>query len=32
MANKFNGKYRTVILLAAWALGLFIFKLHSGLK
>jgi len=32
MANKFNGKYRTAILLAVWALGLFIFTLYSGLK
>lgn len=32
MANKFNSKYRTAILLAVWALGLFIFTLYSGLK
>jgi hypothetical protein len=32
MTNKYNGKYRTAILLAAWALGLFIFTLYSGLN
>jgi|OpeIllAssembly_1097287.scaffolds.fasta_scaffold46782_2 hypothetical protein len=31
-AGKPNGKYRTAILLAVWALGLFIFTLYSGLK
>jgi hypothetical protein len=32
MRDKRNGKYRTAILLAVWALGLFIFTLYSGLK
>ena len=32
MANKYNGKYRTAILLAVWAVGLFIFTLWSGLN
>jgi len=31
-AEKRNGKYRTAILLAVWALGLFLFTLYSGLK
>jgi hypothetical protein len=31
-ANKRNGKYRTAIMLAALALGLFVFTLYSGLK
>lgn len=30
-AEKRNGKYRTAILLAVWALGLFLFTLYSGL-
>jgi hypothetical protein len=32
MSNKTGGKYRTAILLAVWALGLFLFTLYSGLK
>ena len=32
MAEKSNGKFRTAILLAAFALGLFLFTLYSGLK
>lgn len=32
MANKYKGKYLTAILLAVWALGLFVFTLYSGLK
>ena len=32
MAEKRNGKYRTAIILAAFALGLFLFTLYSGLK
>jgi hypothetical protein len=32
VANKRNGKYRTAIILAAFALGLFLFTLYSGLK
>lgn len=32
MENKGKGKYRTAILLAAFALGLFLFTLYSGLK
>jgi len=32
MTDKRNGKYRTAILLAAFALGLFLFTLYSGLK
>ena len=31
-SGKRNGKYRTAILLAVWALGLFLFTLYSGLK
>ena len=30
--EKRNGKYRTAILLAILALGLFLFTLYSGLK
>ena len=32
VAGKRNGKFRTAILLAAFALGLFLFTLYSGLK
>jgi hypothetical protein len=32
MTDKHNGKYRTAILLAVFALGLFLFTLYSGLK
>ena len=32
MADKRNGKYRTAAILAAFALGLFLFTLYSGLK
>jgi len=32
MENKGKGKYRTAILLAAFAIGLFLFTLYSGLK
>jgi hypothetical protein len=32
MADKRNGKYRTAIMLAVFALGLFVFTLYSGLK
>jgi hypothetical protein len=32
VADKRNGKYRTAIILAAFALGLFLFTLYSGLK
>jgi len=30
--DKRTGKYRTAILLAVFALGLFLFTLYSGLK
>lgn len=32
MADKRNSKYRTAVLLAVFALGLFLFTLYSGLK
>lgn len=32
MANKRDAKFRTAVLLAAFALGLFLFTLYSGLK
>jgi hypothetical protein len=32
MADPGRGKYRTAILLALFALGLFLFTLYSGLK
>ena len=32
MTDKHKGKYRTAILLAAFALGLFLFTLYTGLK
>jgi hypothetical protein len=32
MTGRSNGKYRTAIILAAFALGLFLFTLYSGLK
>jgi hypothetical protein len=32
MTEKHNGKYRTAIILAAIALGLFLFTLYTGLK
>lgn len=32
MTENNKGKYRTAILLAAFALGLFLFTLYSGLK
>jgi len=32
MTDKRTGKYRTAILLALFALGLFLFTLYSGLK
>jgi len=32
MTGKRNGKYRTAIILAAFALGLFLFTLYTGLK
>jgi hypothetical protein len=32
MTHKRNGKYRTAIMLAVFALGLFLFTLYSGLK
>jgi len=32
MAGKPNAKYRTAAILAAFALGLFLFTLYSGLK
>lgn len=31
-ADQRKGKYRTAILLALFALGLFLFTLYSGLK
>jgi hypothetical protein len=31
-ADQRKGKYRTAILLAVFALGLFLFTLYSGLK
>ena len=32
MTDKRNGKYRTAVVLALFALGLFLFTLYSGLK
>ncbi len=32
MTDKRNGRYRTAAILAAFALGLFLFTLYSGLK
>jgi hypothetical protein len=32
MTDKRNGKYRTAIILAVLALGLFLFTLYTGLK
>jgi hypothetical protein len=32
MTDKRNGKYRTAAILAAIALGLFLFTLYNGLK
>lgn len=32
MTDKRNGKYRTAVMLALFALGLFLFTLYSGLK
>ena len=32
MADRGKGKYRTALILAALALGLFLFTLYSGLK
>ncbi len=32
MADKGKGKYRTAILLAAFAIGLFLFTIYNGLK
>jgi hypothetical protein len=32
MSDKRSGKYRTAIILALFALGLFLFTLYSGLK
>jgi hypothetical protein len=32
LAVRHNGKYRTAAMLAAFALGLFMFTLYSGLK
>ncbi len=32
VADKRNGKYLTAAMLAAFALGLFLFTLYSGLK
>ena len=32
MADKRNSKYRTAALLAAFAVGLFLFTLYYGLK
>ena len=32
MADKRSSKYRTAILLAVFALGLFLFTVYSGLK
>ena len=32
MADKHNGKYRTAVILAVLALGLFLFTLYSGLN
>jgi hypothetical protein len=32
MTDRRNRKYRTAILLALWAVGLFVYTLYSGLK
>lgn len=32
MVDKRNNKYRTAVLLALFALGLFLFTLYNGLK
>ena len=32
VADRRNGKYRTAVSLAVFALGLFLFTLYSGLK
>jgi hypothetical protein len=32
MTDKGNGKYRTAVILAVVAIGLFLFTLYSGLK
>lgn len=32
MADKRNSKYRTAAILAAFAVGLFLFTLYSGLE
>jgi hypothetical protein len=32
MTDNGNGKYRTAVILAVVALGLFLFTLYSGLK
>jgi len=32
MTGKNKGKYRTAFILAAFAIGLFLFTLYSGLK
>ncbi len=32
MTDKRNGKYRTAVVLALFALGLFLFTLYTGLK
>ena len=32
MSDKRTGKYRTAIILALFALGLFLFTLYTGLK
>jgi len=32
MTDKRNGKIRTAVMLAAFALGLFLFTLYNGLK
>jgi hypothetical protein len=32
MPDKRSGKYRTAIMLAVFALGLFVFTLYTGLK
>jgi hypothetical protein len=32
VTEKRNGKYRTAIILALFALGLFLFTLYTGLK
>ena len=32
MSDKRNGKTRTAVMLAAFALGLFLFTLYNGMK